>query len=234
MAASAGRRQLGRRFGVRRRLADRYLAGSGIEIGPLHLPLSVPRGVRVRYLDRMDVPELRQQYPELADLKLVTPDVIDDGETLSTIDDHSVDFVIANHMIEHCEDPIGTLSNHLRVLRDGGVLYMAVPDARRTFDRDRPATPLAHIVRDHLEGPDGSRHDHYLEWARLVAGVRAQEVPLHAEELERSRYSIHFHVFTPHTFLELLLYCRRELGLPAQVECCVSTGHEFIVIIRRS
>ena len=62
------------------------------------------------YVDRMGVGELRAHYPELEQYELVTPDVVDDGESLTTVAADSVDFVVANHLIEHCQDPIGTCS----------------------------------------------------------------------------------------------------------------------------
>ena len=86
---------------LRRQIAWRYLSGNGIEVGALHSPLEVPSNATVRYVDRMPVDEVRKQYPELAEYHLVEVDIIDDGEILSSIADSSVDFVIANHMIEH-------------------------------------------------------------------------------------------------------------------------------------
>ena len=83
---------------------------------------------RISYVDRMPVDELRKHYPELAGYDLINVDIIDDGENLLLIADSLVDFVIANHMIEHCQNPIGTIKQHLRVLKPNGILYMAVPD----------------------------------------------------------------------------------------------------------
>jgi SAM-dependent methyltransferase len=219
---------------VRRRLAAQYLAGHGLEIGALFLPLHVPSGASVRYVDRFRVPELRKHYPELNDFDLVTPDVVDDGETLAGIPDASTDFVIANHFIEHCEDPIGTLQNHLRVLRPGGILYMAVPDCRYTFDRDRSITTLAHVERDYVEGAACSRRGHYEEWVRCVHEVSVEEVSSSADELERRMYSIHFHVWTPSAFLDLLTHCRVQLGAPLEVEAMERNDHEFIVVMSRA
>jgi predicted SAM-dependent methyltransferase len=51
----------------------------------------------------------RKLYPELKSRKFIEPDIIDDGEKLSRIEDASQDFIIANHFLEHCEDPIGTV-----------------------------------------------------------------------------------------------------------------------------
>ena len=58
-------------FQVRARIAREFLRGSGIEIGPLHSPLTIPPEARVRYVDRLSVEALRQQYPELNHLPLV-------------------------------------------------------------------------------------------------------------------------------------------------------------------
>jgi len=214
-------------------LAKRYLHGSGLEIGALHSPLPLPAGARVRYLDRMDCAGLRSHYPELAAERLVEVDIVDDGETLSSQPDSSVDFVIANHFIEHTQNPLGTIANHLRVLRPGGILYLAVPDRRRTFDADRPPTPLEHIVRDHSEGSGWSRTIHQEEWARLVDKVPAADVAARVQALEQSDYSIHFHVWAPREFGALLEYARSELQLPFAIEALRRNGFEFIAILRR-
>jgi SAM-dependent methyltransferase len=222
------------RAATRRKLSARYLHGQGLEIGALHLPLWTPRGTVVRYVDRYSVDGLRAHYPELARLDLVAPDVIADGETLEGVADGSVDFVIANHFIEHTQDPIGTIGAHLRVLREGGVLYLAVPDARETFDRDRPRTAFGHVLEDHREGPAGSRAQHYEEWAAFVDAVDPAEIDSRARDLEARDYSIHFHVWTPDEFLELLVRARLECGLPMRVEEVVRNGNEFVVVVRRA
>ncbi len=218
---------------VRRRLARRYLRGEGLEVGALHRPLAVRRGVRVRYVDRHSVDQLRAHYPELRDHDLVPVDVIDDGETLATVPDASVDFVVANHFLEHTQDPIGTLGHHLRVLRRGGILFLAVPDKRRTFDADRPVTPLEHLVRDHAEGPAWSRRTHFEEWAALVERVAPAAVAERARELESYDYSIHFHVWTPTTFTALLAHAAAREQLPLAVEALQSVQEEFVTVLRK-
>ncbi len=213
-------------------IARAYLRGRGLEVGALHNPLTVPPWARVTYVDRMPVPELRRQYPELAKLNLVEVDVVDDGQRLGTVADGSQDFVIANHFLEHCADPIGTLKNFLRVLRPGGVLYLAVPDKRYTFDRDRPVTPLEHLRKDHEAGPDWSRRQHFEEWARLVDKVaEPAEAERHVERLLAMDYSIHYHVWTQAEFLEFLAGMKRALMF--EVELFVKHGHEMIFILRK-
>jgi SAM-dependent methyltransferase len=224
-----------RHASVRRRLGRRYLWGDGLEIGALHLPLPLPRGARARYVDRMSVEELRAHYPELEEYDLVEPDFVDDAERLATVPSDSMDFVVVNHLIEHCQDPIAALLAQARVLRGGGVLYLAAPDRRRTaFDRDREETTLAHLLRDHEQGPQASRSLHYEEWTRLAIRVPAEEVLEHAAALEEQDYSIHFHTFTLTSFLALVLHCREAYDLPLEVLATETNGHEFILIARKT
>jgi predicted SAM-dependent methyltransferase len=184
-------------------------------------------------VDRMGLADLRRHYPELPAKKLVRVDIVDEGETLSSQDDESADFIVANHFIEHTQDPIGTLSNHMRVLRRDGVLYLAVPDRRYTFDSDRQPTSLEHVIRDHHDGPSWSRPIHQEEWAELVEKVPAGDVPDRVRVLEQTDYSIHFHVWSPPEFIALLEHARRAEGVPFEIEALHTNEHEFIVILRR-
>jgi SAM-dependent methyltransferase len=230
------RRLAADRFGAtfgRDAIARRFVKGSGIEIGALHNPLRVPRSVDVRYVDRMTVPELRRQYPELARERLVEVDVIDDGERLESIADGSQDFVVANHFLEHSQDPVGALVNMFRVLRERGILYLAVPDKRFTFDSKRPLTSLEHVLADHRDGAGRSRRAHFEEWARLVDEVPENEVDAHVESLLARDYSIHFHVWTQYDILELLVALRRELGIEFDLEVAVRNGKENVFVLRK-
>jgi SAM-dependent methyltransferase len=218
-------------------LARHYLRGVGIEIGALDKPLRLPRSASVGYVDRMAVPDLREHYPELTRAPLVDVDIVDDGERLGSVANESVDFVIANHFYEHCEDPIGTLAHHARVTRPGGRLFIAIPDKRFTFDVERPVTPLEHVIRDHDDGPGWSRSDHYDEWAhevsRILNNIPDDLLETEARTLQDTGYSIHFHVWTPVAWLQLVSYCACERGVPVEVLAAQQNGHEFITVLAR-
>jgi SAM-dependent methyltransferase len=217
----------------RRTLSARFISGDGIEIGALHEPLGVSNRARVRYVDRMSVADLRTHYPELSSQPLVPIDILDDGEKLSSIGDECVDFVIANHMLEHCEDPLTALSTFLRVARPGGVIYLAIPDKRFTFDVSREVTSIAHVLRDHHEGPQCSREEHYLDWVRNVNHKPESEVRAECDVLMNMQYSIHFHVWTLSGFASLLRYCRRQLRMPFKLELFKPNQFEVIAILRK-
>jgi len=216
----------------RAKLARRFVRGRGIEIGALHLPLEVPPGAEVRYLDRWPTEELRRRHPDVDVGNIVQVDILDDGERLTTIPDASQDFVIANHFIEHCEDPIGALENMVRVLKEDGVVYLAVPDKRFVpQDLHRPRTPITHVLDDHAAGPEGSRLHHFAEWARIVENVPHDGVPARVDELIAEEVSIHFHVWTLRDVRELLAHLSDRLGF--EIEAAEKNGHENIFILRR-
>jgi SAM-dependent methyltransferase len=177
----------------------------------------------------------------LAELDLVEIDVIDDGEKLEKIPDGSADYIIANHFLEHTEDPIGTIGTHLRKLRPGGALFYAVPDKRYTFDFRRPVTPVEHMIRDHEEGPSASRQGHYEEWTRLTldpphaGGEEAFEqwATDRTAELEGENASIHMHVWTQAEFLAMVLHCRERYNDGFDIEAAVRIGPEFVVVLRK-
>lgn len=227
-------------FDGRTAFAASFLVGQGLEIGGLHLPLPVPPKASVRYVDRMPAAELRREYPELASFDLVEVDVIDNGETLETVDSESQDFIIANHFLEHCEDPIGTIGVHLNRLRPGGVLFYAVPDKRFTFDHNREVTPVEHMVEDHLSGPEKSRMGHYREWVKFVDpgspdGGKLTDEQLEAEaaRLERESYSIHMHVWSQAEFLQMILKARELHDEMFDIEAAAHRGIEFMVVLRK-
>lgn len=218
-------------FGLdRASLSQQYLIGSGLEIGALHFPLPVPSSVQVRYVDRMTEQDLRMHYPELGSESFVPIDLVDNGEVLGLVEDDSQDFVIANHFLEHCEDPISTLKTFYRVLRSGGVIYLAIPEKTSTFDRDRPVTTLEHFWADHRKGPQQSRWHHYLEWAELV-DKRKNDCEEHAHQLLQKQYSIHFHVWDQSSWL-LFLHSMQQT-LKFRIEVMFRHGIEIINVLRK-
>jgi predicted SAM-dependent methyltransferase len=217
----------------------RWLSGSGIEIGALHNPLSVPEGAEVRYVDRFDEAHLRDHYPELADQPLVPVSLIGNAQDLSALSDDSVDFVIANHLFEHLDNPIKGLKEMVRVLRPGGVLYLALPEPRATFDSKRDLTSVKHLLRDYRRGPKHSRKAHFTEWVKKVEwfleGGQVDDIRARVRYLSDMDYSIHYHVWRPDTFMDFLSAARTvseiELELVDFAPCDRGKDNEFIFVL---
>ena len=215
---------------VREDLAARYLHGEGLELGALNLPLRLPAAAQARYVDRKPVPEA--DWPEMAGQGFAPVDVVDDAQTLATISDGSEDFVVANHVLEHLEDPIAALETFARVLRPGGIAFIALPE-HGTLDAGREITTIDHLSTDHAQGPAGSRAGHYEDWVRNVERFDEADVAARARDLDARDDSIHFHVFSRHSWAQLVLHLREHAGLPFDLELVQANGDEFVTLLRR-
>ncbi len=217
----------------RKRMACKWLQGKGLEIGALDRPVTMPPGIAVTYVDRMCNADLLQHYPELAGKTLVPVGLVDDGEVLASVEDASQDFLIANHLLEHCENPIGTVRAWLRVLKDGGIAYIAVPDKRFTFDYRRATTAWEHVLNDFRDGAASSREEHYRDWAKNVMGVKTPEIEAAVLRLMNRHYSIHFHNWSAKSLAYFFEACRTELGFSFAVGAFVRNVTEVIVILKK-
>lgn len=180
------------------------LEGRGLEIGPLHRPMIRHRKMKMDYIDRCTVLELRKHYPELRDFSLVEPTIIGNAETLAPVPDNEYDFVIAAHVIEHMKNPLFSLESWCRVLKPGGKLYLIVPDKRVIFDKHRVRTTLEHLILDYQSPSSERDYEHYLDYAVHVHNSRGLEAIKEANRLLNTDYSIHFHVFIPTDIVRLL------------------------------
>jgi hypothetical protein len=122
----------------------------------------------------------------------------------------------------------------LRVLKPGSILYLAVPDKRYTFDKDRPVTDLDHLFKDHKEGPAWSYRQHVEEWVKLVDKVKDEG--LAAENVKKCSdkcYSIHYHVWTQSKILELLS-AMTKMGFDFDVEIFLKRKNEMVIVLRKN
>lgn len=190
----------------------RLLRGRGLEIGALMNPTPLPHATEVLFSDILTGEQIDRLYPGSTH-----PDIISDSEQFPTVDSQAFDFVIANHVLEHVTSPIRALSEWHRILKPGGLLLMALPDKRFTFDRRRQRTTLDHLVEDFRS--DAPPHDlnrvHLLEWAEHVEGLTPGTGAFDtwvASQLANG-YSVHNHVWVAQDLFELLDWMR--LNTPA-------------------
>jgi hypothetical protein len=128
------------------------------------------------------------------------------------------------------------------VLRRDGILYMAIPDSRVTFDSKRELTTTEHLLDEWRNGPERNRYDHYLDYVLhvdrvLFAGIRRDTVGERVAYWMSIGYSIHFHVWRPDTFLDFFFAAKRETGLDFELVGFASQeavpDNEFIVVLAK-
>lgn len=225
-------------------IAQNFISGKGIEIGAAHHPVKIPSAASVKYVDMFSAEDLRKAFPnEYTNAHLVHIDVVDDGEKLTKFKNNSLDFIIANHFLEHCLDPIGTLLMMHKKLRRNGTLYMAIPDMRYTFDRERPLTTYEHLLDEHRDKTGKRfRKTHTEEFIKLAAPLdthfsKAPSAKLPAskqvQQLLDSDYRIHYHVWTQKQMTELFVHIAEDFNVDLEIEALIKNRHEVIYIIRK-
>lgn len=197
-------------------IASHYIiCGYGIEIGALHKPLLIPN-TNIKYVDRMSKEDLMKHY----DVIPVDVDIVDNGETLSKIENDSQDFIIANHFLEHCENTIGTIKNFLRVLKIDGIIFLSIPDQRYSVDKTFPITSLKHIIDDYIKGPEISKEMHVNQWINVYNNIK--------EELMNESGSIHYHTWLLDNILYMFLYIKKTLPFEILFSMLLDTEMVFV------
>ncbi|MCX5751955.1 MAG: methyltransferase domain-containing protein [Candidatus Saganbacteria bacterium] len=122
--------------------ASLFMGKDGLELGGPS-PIFLNRGAIPIYSLAKNV--------DTCNIKKVSPKVnfICDAVDLSIFSSDKYDFVISAHLIEHLSNPLKALEGWLRVLKNGGVILLVVPNKKGTFDRNRPVTKLDHLISDY-------------------------------------------------------------------------------------
>ena len=236
-----------------RRGLTRHLVGSGIEVGPGHVPLvESNRWLEVRYLDRWDPGRNAELFPELEGETFPKPDLVVDlnREAMGPVGSESEDFIVSSHVLEHLANPLRAIDDFHRVLRPGGTLLILLPDRRRTFDEDRLPTALEHVVADFEAGAVEVDDEHIVDFVTRTrtdpAGLAAFHARLTdpeqwASTLERHRErSIHVHCWTIEEFVPVIEYSIETLGNQWLLVDGLTTEEqgadsvEFGLVLRRS
>jgi SAM-dependent methyltransferase len=236
--------------------------GLGLEIGPSFNPL-VPKsdGFRVEILDHLCAEDLRKKYkhaPNVDLSKIEEVDYISDGGSILKLIGKSnyYDYIVASHVIEHTVDLLGFISDCGKLLNNNGILVLAIPDKRFTFDCLRPHSTTGQVLQAHLEKRQrhtpGQVFDEIaynclrlgrIAWANGDGESLSFFRPLNEasatfSELQKNGgtfYDIHAWQFTPSSF-RLIMSDLAEIGALGLREKSFhdTVGHEFFISLSKS
>lgn len=138
---------------------------------------------------------------------------IRDAVDLTGIPNHSYDFVLSSHCLEHVANPLRALREWRRVTRPGGHLVLLMPDPVRSFDHRRPVTSIEHLRADLARdmGEDDATHvPEVLALHDLARDPWAGSPEAFRSRVQRNTENrcLHHHVFD----LALLAAAIREAG----------------------
>jgi len=241
------------------------LKGDGLELGPLAWPILTRAEASIEYVDHATTHELRRLYRGdrgVPNAQIVDVDFALSGRPLPVaVGNKRFDYVLASHVIEHVPDVIGWLGEINTILKPGGILSLAIPDKRYTFDIDRDVSRPADIIAAHVDrnikAGSAAVYDHFRNYRSKVDPVQAWEGKLYlTEEAGPHRYSVkesydfcianqtggryidtHISVFTPASFFAVIKELIELSLFPFKVAYFYDTaenGIEFIVGLQKA
>ncbi|HEX5129298.1 MAG TPA: class I SAM-dependent methyltransferase [Usitatibacter sp.] len=242
----------------RRILAMIDKAGRGVEIGPCHDPIAPKReGFAVHVIDHTSREMLARKYRPvgLPVDRIEEVDFVWSGETYLELTGapRGYDWIIASNLIEHTPDLIAFLKDCDAILKDGGVLALAIPDKRCCFDRFRPVSGLARVVDSHVARHKMNTEGAAAEYCMNVVSRGGQlswnpgsggdyeflHSASHGRHVMRTiengvYHDLHNWVFVPHSF-RVLVSDLHALGYIQMREVAFhpTEGYEFYVSLGR-
>lgn len=194
---------------MREIIVSRLPPGRGIEFGAGSRPLPLPIECVPVYAEPFQSSEQydRMGYPPDGVVSAALQNPI---ENQFDVENESMEFSVSAHVIEHTPNPIGAILECSRTLKSEGQMVLVVPDKNKTFDRPRDATTLEHLIADY-ESPSIERDlENYIDFYKNVKKFR--DFDLQARLAQSKNKDIHFHVWTPATFYEMMEYVVYSLG----------------------
>lgn len=183
-------------------------SGHGLEIGPLHEPAQLPENSSVEYFDLRSKADSATIFDELNPDTIVEVDHIGDIDKrdLRRLGQDRFDFVLASHVIEHLANPIALIEDAFHILKPNGLLIIAAPDKRFTFDKAREITSTQHCLHDYKNRVETACDSHYTDFIR---NVLPDGPLLHGNDLEERRRLVrirreHVHVWDSTAFKDLI------------------------------
>ncbi len=170
----------------------------------------------VRYSDYKSTKDLIEAYPALAGFKLVDVEYVCPADKLISIPTDSQDFLIASHVFEHLPNPIGGLMEFYRVVKNGGIIYLIVPEKTRTGDKFRPRTQLSHMIADYQDSSSERDLEHFREFVHMNPNDR-EAFELETRRLQKTIESFHYHVFLEEDVINIIDWCNRNIPVNFEI-----------------
>lgn len=228
-----------RQLDIRNQFASQ-LKGTGVEIGAQHIPTKVQAATTVEYVDVLSNEQLISRYGLSPHGGLVPLTHVIDGHKLSPYADGSRDFLIANHVLEHFDDPVSGVVEWVRILRNGGLLFLTLPNFRgNAFDYKRRPERAAHFRLDYTDpaNRDARNREHYEDLAmHLVSQARtSEEVQALVTQWLNQGDRHHYHVYDEAALKDVLSVAAEISGNDLELVDALlpKYGFELLVVVRK-
>jgi SAM-dependent methyltransferase len=211
----------------------KYLRGSGVEIGGGSDPVLLSEGVECMYAD-IGTTTLFDSDTHLHNKDIIF-DLNDPYHHGSALISTSWDFVIARHVLEHCDSFILAMQFLSSILRSGGYLYIALPLKDKSCDAAwMPYFGKFHHVVERFF-PKIWLHKHLRDFKQAVQLGSSNDLVPHQVpniDLEKHHYLMHRCSYELSDWLDLLVffnkYFLKDLQLIDVLSCSKRDDVNFI------
>ncbi|GFG64681.1 hypothetical protein MKUB_21710 [Mycobacterium kubicae] len=158
---------------------------------------------------------------------------ITDATDLGEIKSAHYDFLLSSNCLEHVANPFKALIEWKRVIKEGGVMILVLPNKDSNFDHRRPVTQFQHLLDDftHDVGEDDLTHlDEILELHDLALDPPAGDLDHFRKRSLRNfeNRTLHHHVFDVNLIEKML----EHIGL--EVEDVTATDSDFFALASKA
>jgi SAM-dependent methyltransferase len=157
---------------------------------------------------------------------------ISEATDLSLIPNLKYDFVISSNCLEHVANPLKAINEWIRVLKDGGLVLLVLPNKEYCFDHNRPVTEFSHLLSDFQNDVNESDLTHLNEILELHDLKMDKKAGNFEQFRERSlknfdNRALHQHVFNIAVLKEIFSYFKLDVLLTHE-------GQNFIILGKKN
>lgn len=223
-----------------------FCSGKGLEIGALSKPYAFSKDCHIEYADIHDnemLHTIRRRLPGKnkykghfvkIDHQLKAPRF-----GLEMIPDSSYDFIYSSHVLEHSPNPIWAIFEQLRVVNNGGYIYIVIPNKRNTYDFKRNTTHISELVSKYKDMSFDFSLSEALDLVQNTFGHKLYDANKHraleyaSEIIEHGEGIHHFYVFDEINTLQMVSYIVNNSGA-SLVYYSGPTGRDIHFCIRKA
>lgn len=164
--------------------------------------------------------------------KVLGKQFILDAVSLHSIPNEKYDFYISSNNLEHIANPMKALKEAYRVLKNGGIMIIVVPNRDETFDHNRDFTSFDHMLLDFENDIQESDLSHLKDIVDLHD--YEMDVQCNGKEnfIERAKRNyenrcLHHHVFSKDSLRQLFKFFLMDTLLVDEM------GDNYVIVGRK-
>ena len=186
-----------------------YCKGFGLEIGASGNPYPF-LNFKVDQADLLN--ESRKESDILFKNKIIP--LIPPKCCFSNIKDETYDFVYAAHVLEHSLNPLRSLQEWSRLTREGGTIYISIPNKNKTYDKFRNISSIDFLkdkfYRNSWDFQEDEMKTMILDTQKYHDYPEEYKIPLNQLDekvrnfIDKPNGMHHYSVFDPNSFITFI------------------------------